>query len=163
MVNKVLFSSATAEWETPQDLYDKRHGEFNFVVDVCARAENAKCSAFFSPEVNGLVQPWHQYGTCWMNPPYGRNISMWVQKAYEESQKGATVVCLLPARTDTRWFQDYCLKHGEVRFIRGRLKFGGAANPAPFPSVIVIFRPKGDSDNARNDYNPANKKALCNE
>lgn len=135
----VHFSSKTSEWETPQDFFDLLNSEFHFELDVCAKPENAKCPRYFTPEEDGLKQKWT--GVCWMNPPYGREIGRWVKKAYESAQEGATVVCLLPARTDTSWWHDYCMK-GEIRFIRGRLKFGGAKHPAPFPSAVVIFRPK---------------------
>ena len=132
------FSSATAEWETPQAFFDKLNAEFGFTLDVCATPENAKCARYFTKETDGLAQTWS--GVCWMNPPYGREIGKWVKKAHEESRNGATVVCLLPARTDTKWFQDYCIPFGEIRFLRGRLKFGGHNNSAPFPSAIVIFK-----------------------
>ncbi|MEN6567165.1 MAG: DNA N-6-adenine-methyltransferase [Veillonellales bacterium] len=138
-MNEVHFSHERSDWETPQDLYDKLNEEFNFNIDVCATAENAKHSNYISPEQDGLQQDWR--GVCWMNPPYGREIGNWIRKAYEESRKGCTVVCLLPSRTDTCWWHEYVMK-GEIRFIRGRLKFAGAKNAAPFPSVIVIFRPK---------------------
>lgn len=137
MNTDLMFSSKSADWETPQWLYDELDKEFHFAVDVCATEKNAKCRDFFSLEVDGLEQNWR--GVCWMNPPYGRTIGKWVRKAYEESQNGATVVCLLPSRTDTAWWHDYCLK-GEIRFLRGRLKFSNSKNSAPFPSVIVIFR-----------------------
>ena len=133
----VHFSSKTDLWSTPQDFYDKLNSEFGFILDVCALPENAKCSNYFTSEQNGLIQKW--VGTCYMNPPYGREIGKWMRKAYESSLDGATVVCLVPARTDTAWWHDYAIK-GEVRFIRGRLKFGGCKNSAPFPSAIVIFR-----------------------
>ncbi|GEA16775.1 DNA N-6-adenine-methyltransferase of bacteriophage [Moorella sp. E308F] len=138
-INKGLFSSASDEWETPQELFDQLNEEFHFDLDPCATPQNAKCAQFFTKKENGLKQDW--FGTVFMNPPYGREIKQWVQKAYEEAEKGCTVVCLLPARTDTSWFHDYCLK-GEIRFLRGRLKFGSAKNSAPFPSMIVIFRKK---------------------
>ncbi len=138
MNKDLMFSSKTDLWATPQTFFDKLNSEFGFDTDVCALASNAKCAKFFTPEVNGLTQEWE--GVCWMNPPYGRGIGMWLKKAYESSQKGATVVCLVPSRTDTQWWHDYCMK-GEVRFIKGRLKFGGHNNAAPFPSAIVIFRP----------------------
>ncbi len=134
----VHFSSETDEWETPQDFFDRLNEEFHFTLDVCATPENAKCSKFFTKRENGLLQKWT--GVCWMNPPYGREIGKWVQKAYESALEGATVVCLLPARTDTAWWHDYCMK-GEIRFVRGRLKFGNATENAPFPSAVVIFRP----------------------
>lgn len=136
-MNNVHFSSETDLWATPQDFFDKMNQEFSFETDVCALPENAKCSRYFTPEQDGLSQEW--LGICWMNPPYGRTISQWMKKAYESAQGGATVVCLVPARTDTAWWHDYAAK-GEVRFIRGRLKFGNSKNSAPFPSAIVIFR-----------------------
>jgi len=132
-----MFSSKTDEWETPQDLFNELDQEFEFNLDVCATKDNRKCKNFYAKEIDGLKQNWH--GVCWMNPPYGREIGKWVKKAYEESLKGSTVVCLLPSRTDTRWWHDYCMK-GEIRFIKGRLKFSGNKYSAPFPSAIVIFR-----------------------
>ena len=134
----VHFSSATDLWATPQDFFDKLDAEFGFDWDVCATHDNAKCRQYFTKIQNGLRQPWT--GICWMNPPYGREIGKWMQKAYESSLQGATVVCLVPARTDTAWWHDYAAK-GEVRFIRGRLKFGDAKNSAPFPSAVVVVRP----------------------
>lgn len=139
MNNDLMFSSKSDMWETPQDLYDRLHAVFRFDLDVCAQPENAKCDNYYSPKINGLEQDWR--GVCWMNPPYGREIGGWVAKAYLSAKKnGATVVCLLPARVDTRWWHDYC-SNGEVYFIKGRLKFGDAINNAPFPSVLVVFRP----------------------
>ena len=135
----VMFSSKTDLWETPKDFFDKLDAEFRFNLDVCALPENAKCAAFYSPDVDGLSQPW--YGRCWCNPPYGRQVGRWVAKAAQSAAEGATVVMLLPARTDTAWFHDYIYGRAEVRFVRGRLKFGGSANSAPFPSMVVIFRP----------------------
>ncbi len=144
MINPGLYSSATPEWETPQVFFDALDREFGFTLDVCATPENAKCLTFFTSEMDGLKKKW--VGSCWMNPPYGREIGKWVRKAYESSREGATVVCLVPARTDTAWFQDFCMK-GELRFIRGRLKFGGSKNSAPFPSAVVIFRGINGSGN----------------
>lgn len=129
-------SSATPEWATPQDLFDLLNAEFGFALDVCATRGNAKCDRYFSEADDGLAQEWA--GVCWMNPPYGRAISDWMQKAYESAQAGATVVCLVPARTDTDWWWDYA-RHGEVRFLHGRLKFGDAESGAPFPSAVVVF------------------------
>lgn len=134
----VHFSSQTDLWSTPQATFDRLNAEFGFTLDVCAQPENAKCQRFFTPEEDGLAQVWN--GICWCNPPYGREIGRWIRKAYESSQMGATVVCLVPARTDTKWFHSYVLHHAEIRFIKGRLKFGNAKNSAPFPSAIVIFR-----------------------
>lgn len=141
MITKGMMSSTTDMWSTPQKLFDALDAEFHFTLDACAVEENAKCRKFYSPEENGLLQPWN--GICWMNPPYGRVIGKWVQKALETAQNGGTVVCLLPARTDTRWFQDYCLqvRQETIRFLRGRLHFSGAKEGAPFPSCIVIFSP----------------------
>jgi phage N-6-adenine-methyltransferase len=133
----VHFSSATAEWSTPQDLFDELDREFGFDLDVCASAANAKCGRYFTQADDGLAQAWR--GICWMNPPYGAGIGAWVRKAHESSLLGATVVCLVPARTDTRWWQDCCTL-GEIRFLRGRLRFNDAGT-APFPSAIVVFRP----------------------
>ena len=134
---EVHFSSATDLWATPQDFFDELNNEFNFDLDVCANDENAKCAKYYTAENDGLAQDWK--GTCWMNPPYGREIGKWMRKAYESSRGGATVVCLVPARTDTRWWHDYAT-NGEIRFIKGRLKFGDQKNSAPFPSAIVIFK-----------------------
>lgn len=137
-MNSVHFSSATHEWSTPQKTFDELNAKWGFTLDVCATKENAKCAAFYTKESDGLTKRWAP-NVCWMNPPYGREIGKWVQKAFEESQKGATVVCLLPARTDTKWFHEYCTR-GSIQFIRGRLKFGDAKNSAPFPSMIVVFK-----------------------
>ena len=136
-MNEAMFSSKTDIWETPQDFFDNLNKEFKFDLDVCALPENAKCERYYTPEVDGLSQEWD--GTCWMNPPYGRKIGEWVKKAYETSLNDNMVVCLLPARTDTRWFHDYILGKAEIRFIKGRLKFGGSKNSAPFPSMVIVF------------------------
>ncbi|MFC1839807.1 DNA N-6-adenine-methyltransferase [Thermodesulfobacteriota bacterium] len=137
--NKVHFSSMSVEWATPQGLFDELNEEFQFTLDPCATDENAKCKNYFTLEEDGLKQDWSNE-TVFMNPPYGRVISLWMKKAYEASLKGATVVCLPPARTDTAWWHNYAMK-GEIYLIRGRLKFGDAKNSAPFPSAIVVFRP----------------------
>lgn len=141
MMNEGMYSSNTDNWGTPQWLFDELNKEWHFDVDVCASSENAKCPRYFSKEENGLNQDWSRFNNCWMNPPYGRQIGVWIEKAYNESQKGTNVVCLLPSRTDTRWFHEYCLK-GEIKFLRGRLKFNDGKTPAPFPSMIVVFRGK---------------------
>ncbi len=139
----VMFSSATDLWATPQWLFDQLDAEFQFDFDVCATAENAKCERYFTEADDGLRQSWE--GVCWMNPPYGRTIGAWVRKACESSMQGATVVCLVPARTDTAWWHDWALRAQEIRFLRGRLKFGSATTGAPFPSAVLVFRgaPKG--------------------
>ena len=137
-MNNGMFTSNTDQWSTPQDFFDKINDEFNFDIDVCADKDNAKCKKYFTKEEDGLSKEWT--GTCWMNPPYGREIGKWVKKA---SESKGTIVCLLPARTDTRWFHDYIYNKSEIRFIKGRLKFGDSINSAPFPSMICIFRRKG--------------------
>jgi phage N-6-adenine-methyltransferase len=142
MNKDVMFSSATDLWETPQSFFDALNEEFGFETDVCALPENAKCARYFTPEDNGLAQTWT--GVCWCNPPYGREIGKWVQKAAMSANKnGATVVMLLPARTDTKWFHRYIYGKAEIRFIAGRLKFGGGKHNAPFPSMVVVFGREG--------------------
>lgn len=149
-MNNVHFQSSDKEWETPDSLFKPLEKEFNIVLDVCANASNAKCKAFFDKAINSFTASWHlandiagsDDSACWMNPPYGRSIEGWVRKAHEESLKGVTTVALLPARTDTSWFHNYINNKEEVRFIKGRVKFVGATSSAPFPSMIVIFRPK---------------------
>ena len=137
-----MFSSASDEWETPQDFFDRYNAQYHFTLDAASNDNNAKCENHFTKADDGLHNSWGGQ-TVWLNPPYGRTIGEWVQKAYEESQKpNTTVVCLLPARTDTKWFHDYC-KRGEIEFIRGRLKFCGSKNSAPFPSMVVVFRKEG--------------------
>lgn len=132
----VHYSSSSDQWSTPQDLFDELDREFGFTLDVCATAENAKCKSFYDRERDGLQQAWE--GVCWMNPPYGNEIGDWVRKARESAEAGATVVCLVPARTDTGWWWNHC-RTGEVRFLRGRLRFGGGDTGAPFPSAVVVF------------------------
>ena len=137
-MNKVLFASGSDDWETPQGFFDALNNVFNFRLDVCATPANTKCNCYFTKAENGLLQAWS--GVCWMNPPYGREISRWVQKAYESAlNPGTVVVCLLPARTVTRWWHDYVIPHAQsVEFIKGRLRFSGRG-PAPFPSALVVF------------------------
>jgi DNA N-6-adenine-methyltransferase (Dam). len=138
----VHYSSDKMDWETPQELFDLLDAEFNFTIDVCATPETAKCLAFFTPEDDGLAQDWRDH-IGWMNPPYGDEIPDWVAKAYEESRKGAIMVCLVPARVDTSWWWNNCI-HGEIRFLKGRIKFkqnGNQESGAPFPSAVVVFSP----------------------
>jgi phage N-6-adenine-methyltransferase len=137
-MSNVHFASKTDLWATPQEFFDKYNALYGFNLDVCANQDNAKCSNFFSIEDNGLEQEWR--GSCWMNPPYGREIIHWMRKAYESSLCGATVVCLVPARTDTKWWHEYAMK-GDIEFIKGRLKFGNSKNSAPFPSAVIVFAP----------------------
>lgn len=135
------FSTQRQDWATPWKIFrwiDKQYGPCE--LDVCALPETAKCEAYFTPEDDGLGQAWR--GVCWMNPPYGKEITAWVRKAYREVYllKNATrVVCLLPARTDTRWWHDYVSRAAKCEFLRGRIKFQGAKYNAPFPSVVVVF------------------------
>lgn len=140
MNKEVMFSSKTDEWYTPQEFFDKLDAEFHFNLDPCATDFNHKCDRYFTKDDDGLQQKW---GGCrvFVNPPYGRVIGDWVKKSYEESKKPDTVVVMLiPARTDTKWFHEYIYGKAEIRFIKGRLKFGGCPNAAPFPSMVVIFR-----------------------
>ena len=128
MINKGLFTSASQHWATPKELYDELDKEFHFNDDPCPLNGQG-----------GLSRMWGSSTFC--NPPYGKEITVWLFEACAQSRfRGITVVCLVPSRTDTRWWHDYCMKASEIRFLRGRLKFGGAKNSAPFPSAIVIFR-----------------------
>ena len=143
-MNKGLYSSISNEWETPKNLYEELNKEFHFTLDPCATKENAKCKKYYTLKDNGLILSWNGE-TVFMNPPYGREIGKWIEKAYNESKEGVTVVCLIPARTDTSYWHDFILGKAEMRFLRGRLKFrnGDNCGYAPFPSAIVIF--KGDT------------------
>lgn len=143
-MNSVMYSSATDEWATPQDLFDSLDREFQFTLDPCANELNHKCERYYSRADDGLSKNWGGQSV-FCNPPYGRQIGKWVRKASEESKKPRTVVVMLiPARTDTSWFHDYIYGKAEVRFVRGRIKFGEARNAAPFPSMIVVFGDDGD-------------------
>ena len=136
----VHYSSKTNEWSTPQDFFDELDKEFNFTLDPCSTSENAKCAKYFTVEDDGLKQDWSN-DVVFMNPPYGREIKHWIKKAYEESLNGATVVCLIPSRTDTTYWHDYIFdKAYDIRFVRGRLKFGDSKNSAPFPSTVIIYK-----------------------
>jgi phage N-6-adenine-methyltransferase len=137
MNTELHFSSKTDDWATPQDFFDNLNKTFNFTLDPCASHENHKCAKYYTKDDDGLSKSW-EGETVFMNPPYGRDVKKWMKKAYEES-KHATVVCLIPARTDTAYWHDYCMK-GEITFIRGRLKFGNSKQSAPFPSAVVVFR-----------------------
>jgi len=136
----------SSDYETPQDLFDKLSRQFAFELDVAAAPTNTKCERFYTEADNGLVQPWATVN--WCNPPYGRGIEKWVKKALEEVRNHNTTVMLLPARVDTRWFHDLVLPNMDAgvitcTFIKGRLKFGGAKHPAPFPCMILAFRTYG--------------------
>ena len=137
----VHFLSKTNEWTTPQTLFDELNNEFNFTLDPCCTKENAKCKKFYTMAEDGLSQTWANE-VVFMNPPYGREIGKWVEKAYNEHKKNnITVVCLIPARTDTTYWHKYIFgKATEIRYIKGRLKFGESKNGAPFPSAIVVYK-----------------------
>ncbi|OLS15989.1 MAG: putative phage N-6-adenine-methyltransferase [Promethearchaeota archaeon CR_4] len=139
MINKALFTSNTPEWATPQAFFDELNKEFNFNLDPCANTENHKCAMWFNKEEDGLSKSWDN-ARVFVNPPYGRVLKDWVKKASET--RGGVVVMLIPARTDTRYFHDYIYEkeNVEIRFLKGRLKFGDGKGSAPFPSMVVIFR-----------------------
>ena len=132
------------ELSTPADLFDRLNAEFRFKVDTCARPWNAKCQTYFTAEQDGLAQDWKAGGVYWCNPPgvKVKKIAQWVKKGYESALNGATVVMLLPAFTDTGWFQSYVIKSSDFRFLCGRLKFQGQASCAPFSSLVVVFSPE---------------------
>ena len=161
---EVHFTNKSNEWETPRSLFKDLDDEFNFTIDVCATKDNTKCERFYNKQSNGLAQSWENE-IAFMNPPYGREIGTWIEKAYRESLNGAIVVCLIPARTDTRYWHDYIFPNAEVRFLKGRVKFlnngeeveyieqlglfgeeqsevvtSDGDMPAPFPSAVVIFK-----------------------
>lgn len=142
-----LYASNKCEWATPQYFFDELNDEFHFDLDACALPENAKCERFFTPSEDGLKQAWD--GNVWCNPPYGRDIAKWLDKAEREIRTNANVVVLLVhARTDTKWFHRYLYQkpNVELRFVKGRLKFGGGRYNAPFPSMIAIMRKDGERD-----------------
>ena len=136
---ELMFSSEDETWSTPQDFFNSLNNEFKFTLDPCCSVETAKCSKFYTEKEDGLIQD-RQGETVFCNPPYGKKIKDWVKKCYFESKKPlTTVVMLIPARTDTSYFHDFIYNKSEIRFIRGRLKFGDSKNGAPFPSMVVIF------------------------
>jgi phage N-6-adenine-methyltransferase len=141
-LNSGLMTSNRDDWETPNSLFDILDKIFKFDLDAAANHKNAKCLLFYSPKTNAFTKDWAGNGNVWLNPPYGRDVTEpWVNKAYEESQKGAVVVCLLPARTETKWFQTLW-KANHLVFLRGRVRFVGGKSCAPFPSVVAIFGKK---------------------
>lgn len=134
-----MFSSKSVEWETPDKVFNALNKEFNFTLDPCATDSNAKCSKYYTVSDNGLLKLWKDE-VVFCNPPYGRDIKDWIIKAHSERNSAKTIVMLLPSRTDTTWFHSYILKDAnEIRFIKGRLKFGTSKNSAPFPSMIVVY------------------------
>jgi site-specific DNA-methyltransferase (adenine-specific) len=137
-----LFSSKKNEWGTPWALFEEVNQEFNFCLDAAASKENAKCSEYFTKETDGLTQNWADKtdkGAIWLNPPYGREIGLWVEKAHTESLRGCCVVVLTFVRSDTKWWNEYAMKAAEIRLIPGRVSFGGSKNSAPAPSCLLIF------------------------
>ena len=140
-LNEGMFSSDRPDWATPQAFFDLVDAEFRFTLDAAAEPHNAKCERYYSEADCGLLNEWT--GVVWCNPPYGRGIDEWIRKGYESAQAGATVVMLIPARTDTAYWHDYVMRAAEIRLVRGRLVFGtGEARAnAPFPSALVVFRP----------------------
>ena len=138
MNNEVLFSTKSDEWSTPQALFDKLNDFFHFNLDPCATDENHKCEKYYTIETDGLSQNWEGH-VSFVNPPYSQ-CKEWIKKCSEEGRKPNTaVVCLVPSRTDVRWFHDYCVNKSSIIFLKGRLKFGDSKNSAPFPSMICIF------------------------
>lgn len=138
-MDAVLYSSRSEEWGTPQAFFDALNAEFGFTLDAAASKENAKCKRYYTKEDNGLWLRWEP--RTWLNPPYGKSIGEWMEKAAREGGFG-TIVCLVPARTDTEWFhRSVWGKAAELRFVRGRLRFEGGDNSATFPSVVIIYRP----------------------
>lgn len=134
------FASKRNNWDTPQGLFDKLNYEFGFTCDLAAEIGNAKCNKFYSKDDNALEKEW--FGICWLNPPYGdgnSKLSDWVKKAYSQDVNNCVTVMLIPARTNTVWWHDYCMKAKEVRFIKGRPKFGDAKHGLPQPLAIVVF------------------------
>jgi phage N-6-adenine-methyltransferase len=152
MNTQLMFSSISNEWETPKDLFAKLNDEFDFTLDPCCTIDNKTCPNYFTINDDGLNKDWAGHNV-YVNPPYGREIGKWVKKCYEESLKGTLCVMCIPSRTDTRWFHDYIQGKAEVRFLKGRLKFINRllpsynengqfkVSPAPFPSMIVVFKP----------------------
>ena len=146
MIHRALFSSANCEWETPPELFEELDRKYHFTLDVAATDANHLCERYYTRETDGLAQSWQTDGAVWCNPPYGKDIVKWVRKAYYESRGGQTIVMLIPARVDTRWFHEYVYHRAELVFLRGRLRYGTngtpAKNSAAFPSMVVIYNGK---------------------
>lgn len=139
-MNPVHYSSKTTEWETPDALFAQLDAEFHFTIDPCATKKNAKCERFYTKKDDGMSQSWAGE-IVFLNPPYGNAVKWWVKKCHDEAQKyGKVIVALLAARTDTKWFHSYIYGKAEIRFLKGRVTFKGAPHPAPFPSMIVVWR-----------------------
>lgn len=134
------FTSAKTEWATPPDLFAQIDSVYHFTLDACALPENHKCEKYFTPDVNGLTQDWSG-NVVWLNPPYGKEMVGWLKKALSETSKGVVTVALIPARTNTKWWREVCLKAREIKFICGRPAFGDATHGLPWPLALVIFGP----------------------
>ena len=137
MNTELMFSSKDQTWTTPDYIFNRLNLEFNFTLDVCAFPESAKCQKYFTPEIDGLKQDWSN-DICFCNPPYSE-CGIWMKKAHEEAVKGAIVVALLPCRPDNKYWHQYCMQASEIRFVKGRLRFGNSNNSAPFPSCLIVF------------------------
>lgn len=137
MNTEAMFSSKTDLWATPKDFFDQLDAEFGFTLDACALPENAKCKTYYTPEQDGLAQPWE--GVVWCNLPTVGRSGSGSRRLTTRPRGGGLVVMLLPARTDTKWFHDYIYQQTEIRFVKGRLKFGDSKNAAPFPSMVCVF------------------------
>jgi len=148
-----MFSSATGEWSTPQDFFDRLNEEFHFTLDPCATKLNAKCRRFFTKKDDGLTKKWT--GRVFVNPPYGRAMTAWLKKAVAEKSNGVTTVALIPARTNTGWWHDIIQPNSDVEFVRGRPKFGWAKHGLPQPLALAIFRANKTDQTA--GENPATK------
>lgn len=142
-INDSWYTSESQEWGTPQELFDKLDSEFHFTLDPCSTDQNAKCKKHYTKEQDGLSQDWTGE-TVFCNPPYGRGVEKWIQKCADLANQGGVAVMLIPARTDTKAFHEYIYGKAEIRFLKGRLKYGDGKGNAPFPSMIVIFG--GDAD-----------------
>lgn len=139
MINKGLFTNNSNEWATPISFYNELNKEFNFTLDPCASDDNHKCTKYYTREIDGLSKSW-EGETVFCNPPYGKELPLWVKKCFDEHIKyGITIVMLIPARTDTKYFHEYIYHRAEIRFIKGRLKFSDSKQCAPFPSMLVIY------------------------
>jgi site-specific DNA-methyltransferase (adenine-specific) len=152
--DKNRFASKKQDWETPDSIWLPLAEEFPFNLDVAASDKNHLLEQYITEEQDAMKTEWGSH-VCWLNPPYGKGypLSAWVKRGYEESKKGAIVVMLIPSRTNTNWFHEICLKHGEVRFLKGRPKFGGAKHGLPQPLCIVIFRPQLQMPTSHNHGN----------
>lgn len=137
----ILRQPVTHDWETPRELFRALDGEFHFQLDAAASVDNTLCTHFYTAEMDALRFGWDWAEAVFVNPPYGSQISRWVQKGFDESQNGCVVVMLIPARTDTTYWHQYVMRAAEIRFVRLRLRFSGSSINAPFPSAVVVFRP----------------------